>query len=75
MSDSNKYDPDFGFNEECEQAWRGYLNHFYTYIYPMFAEHGISKDTALSCWFINRLRNAIPDDNISNGPEKEDWQI
>ena len=65
-----KFDPEFGFSEEVEVSWRTYLRHFFTHVYPMFEEHGISRDAALSAWFTNRLRNAMDDDDTSNEPWK-----
>lgn len=61
---------DFGFNEQDEQAWRDYLSHFKAHVFPMFQEMGVGLDAALTCWFVNRLRNAIPDDDAGNEP----WQ-
>lgn len=73
----NKFDEDFGFNEETEQAWVGYLDHFFKWIYPIFERHDISKDAALTTWFINRLRNAIPDDDVGNDITEsgEEWKV
>jgi hypothetical protein len=34
----------------------------------MFREMGYSQDTALTTWFVNRLRNALPDDDAGNEP-------
>lgn len=67
---SDKRDPDFGFSEDCEQQWRAYLAHFHEHVWPMFREFGYSADTALTTWFVNRLRNAMPDDDAGNEP----WQ-
>lgn len=61
-------DEDFGFDEECEQEWRSYLRHFRTHVFPMFQEEGVSFDAALTCWFVNRLRNALPDEDAGNKP-------
>lgn len=69
---SDKRDTDFGFTEECEQAWRAYLAHFWEHVYPMFEERGFSRDAALVTWFVNRLRNALPDDDAGNEPWKEE---
>lgn len=62
---------DFGFDEQAEQDWRDYLNHFKRHVYPMFQEFGVSFDSALTCWFVNRLRNAILDNNAGDEPWKE----
>lgn len=59
---------DFGFDEKTELAWRFYLKHFSENVFPIFAEHNVSFDAALTCWFVNRLRNAIPDDDVGNEP-------
>ena len=61
-------DEGFGFEEATEQAWRSYLAHFREQVYPMFQEYGVSFDAALTCWFVNRLRNAIPDTDAGNDP-------
>ena len=65
---SQQRDPDFGFDEECEAAWRAYLAHFWAHVYPMFEEYGFSRYEALTTWFVNRLRNALPDDDAGNEP-------
>lgn len=65
---TDKRDPDFGFDEACETAWVTYLAHFDEHVWPLFRERGFSRDTALTTWFINRLRNAIPDDDAGNEP-------
>lgn len=67
---TEKRDPEFGFTEECEQAWRTYLAHFEEHVWPMFAEMGFSRDTALTTWFVNRLRNTMDDDDVGNEPWK-----
>jgi hypothetical protein len=64
----SEQDEDFGFGEDCEQQWRSYLHHFQRHVYPMFEDFGVSFDAALTCWFVNRLRNALPDDNAGNKP-------
>lgn len=63
-----EHDDDFGFDEDCEQQWRSYLSHFRQHVYPMFQEFGVSFDSALQCWFVNRLHNALTDDNAGNKP-------
>jgi hypothetical protein len=65
-------DDTFNFDEECEREWRVYLAHFRKDVYPMFAEFGVSFDAVLTCWFVNRLRNAIP--NLDNDAGNEPWQ-
>ena len=65
---SQDRDPEFGFDEKCEQSWRAYLAHFMEHVYPMFEEFGFSRDAALTTWFVNRLRNALPDDDAGNEP-------
>jgi hypothetical protein len=68
---SDERDDDFGFDEDAEREWRGYLSHFRDNVYPMFRDFGVSFDAALTCWFVNRLRNAIPDDDAGNDPWKK----
>ena len=67
---SDEKDDDFGFNEDMEQQWITYLRHFRDHVYPMFERFDVSFDAALTCWFVNRLRNAIPDDDAGNDPWK-----
>lgn len=55
--------------EECERSWRQYLQYFRTDVYPMFEEQHVSFDAALTCWFVNRLRNAIDDRDAGNDLE------
>lgn len=62
------YDPEMDWTEETEGEWRTYLRHFKDNIYPMFQQFNVSFDAALTVWFVNRLRNAIPDDNAGNNP-------
>lgn len=55
--------------EQAQRDWIGYLNRWEIEVYqPLFLPRGISRDAALTCWFVNRLRNAIPDDDAGNEP-------
>ena len=55
-----------GINE-----WVRYLDQWEREVYtPLFKARGISRDAALTCWFVNRLRNALPDDDAGSEP----WQ-
>lgn len=55
--------------EECLLEWEQYLADWEAIVYTrLFAPRGISKDAALACWFVNRLRNAIPDEDAGNEP-------
>jgi hypothetical protein len=57
--------------EECLLEWEKYLAEWEDTIYArLFAPRQISKDAALTCWFVNRLRNAIPDEDAGNEPWK-----
>ncbi len=57
---------------EAAEGWKTYLDRWERDVYaPLFASRGISRDAALTCWFVNRLRNAIPDDDAGNEPWRE----
>jgi len=56
------------FSEEAEASWREYLAHFVEHVYPMFAQHGFSRDTALMAWEITKMANAFAES------ERDDWQ-
>lgn len=52
--------------------WDGYLTRWEDEVYrPLFERRGISRDAALTCWFVNRLRNAIPDDDAGDEPWRD----
>ena len=46
-------------DEEVEVIWREFLTYFNDEIYPMFAEHGFSKNAALLTWMLGRTQDAI----------------
>lgn len=57
---------------EAAELWNKYLNTWERDVYgPLFAKRGISRDAALTCWFVNRLRNALPDDDAGNEPWRD----
>lgn len=57
--------------DAARREWVDYLNRWELEVYrPLFEARGISRDAALTCWFVNRLRNAIPDDDAGNEPWK-----
>ncbi len=57
---------------EDAAGWNKYLDDWERDVYaPLFAPRGISRDAALTCWFVNRLRNAMPDDDAGNEPWRE----
>ena len=57
---------------EAVEAWRQYLSDWEEQVYiPLFLPLGVGKDAALTTWFVNRLRNAIPDDNAGNDPWRD----
>jgi hypothetical protein len=61
-------------DEDSKRQWVQYLNAWERDVYgPLFKPRGISRDAALTCWFVNRLRNAIPDDDVGNDPS-EQWR-
>lgn len=56
---------------EAAAEWNKYLNAWERDVYrPLFEKRGISRDAALTCWFVNRLRNAMDDCDAGNEP----WQ-
>lgn len=60
---------------ETQQEWNQYLDQWECEVYlPFFAPRGISRDDALTCWFVNRLRNALPDDDAGNDIGDEPWR-
>lgn len=67
--------------EEClltpdaQREWIEYLDRWESQVYrPLFEARGISRDAALTCWFVNRLRNAIPDLDAGNDLDDEPWK-
>ncbi len=61
-------------SDEALAEWFNYLNQWESEVYrPLFQPRWISRDAALTCWFLNRLRNAIPDDDAGNDV-KEPWR-
>jgi hypothetical protein len=61
-------------SDEARAEWFNYLNQWEEEVYaPLFKPRGISRDAALTCWFVNRLRNAIPDDDAGNDVN-EPWR-
>lgn len=69
-----EYPDDPIIGDAATTAWRQYLNAWERDVYrPLFKARGISRDAALTCWFVNRLRNALPDDNAGNDPS-ESWR-
>lgn len=71
-------DPDDEFantpllSDEARKDWGTYLDKWEREVYaPLFKDRGIGRDAALTCWFVNRLRNAIPDDDAGDELWKE----
>jgi hypothetical protein len=57
--------------EAAQVAWVQYLNQWDREVYDvLFRPREIGRDAALIVWFVNRLRNAIPDDDAGNDPWK-----
>ena len=52
--------------------WNEYLTEFVAEVYPIFEHHGIGLDTALNCWFNNRLYNVLSE-NEDDDPDG-DWK-
>ncbi len=65
------HEPGYSFTDEQRTDWVEYLTHFKDNIYPMFKAFDVSFETALSVWFVNRLRNAIPDNDAGDEPWKD----
>lgn len=60
--------------DKARREWVDYLDKWEWQVYiPLFQKRGISRDAALTCWFVNRLRNALPDDNAGNDID-EPWK-
>lgn len=59
-------------NEWNVGDWPSFLAGFNKHVYPIFAEHGFSRDTALQVWFLNWSKNAIYNVEDAISPPREE---
>lgn len=56
---SESWEETLNADEGTQENWRRYLIEFEEKIVPIMLSHGYSRDTALICWNLNRLYNAV----------------
>jgi hypothetical protein len=45
--------------ERTEEVWITYLNRFEEHIYPIFAQKGFTRDTALIVWQLAQIEMSV----------------
>lgn len=52
-------EPGLLFRDDVRENWHVWLIRFERFMYPVFAQHGYSRDAALVAFFLNLTHNAL----------------